>query len=169
LIYVVMGVTCCGKSTIGILLADKINAKFIDGDDFHSEENKSKMKQGIPLTDSDRIPWLNTISEQIKSFLQQKQKLVVSCSALKKAYRDILKQHCKSSQELVFVYLKGSKELIQKRMSERKGHFMNPKLVDSQFATLEEPSTPSENVVVIDIDHPTPEVVDQVFKQLQVS
>jgi len=167
LIYVVMGVTSCGKSTIGKLLAEKINATFIEGDDFHSEENKSKMKQGIPLTDQDRIPWLNAISEQIKLHLQTKQKAFVSCSALKKSYRDILRQDCKNPQELLFVYLKGSKELIQKRIEARKGHFMSKKLVESQFETLEEPDSSTENVVCANIDQTPEEIVAEILQKIQ--
>jgi hypothetical protein len=127
---VVMGVTGCGKTTVGIALADALSIEFIDSDVLHSEANKTKMSSGIPLTDSDREPWLQEVSKT----LQKHESVVVACSALKKSYRSTISAGAPSTK---FVHLSGTKELIFARLSERSHHFMPIGLLDSQFQTLE--------------------------------
>ena len=131
-----MGVTGSGKSTVGQMLAEKLGWEFYDADHFHPEENVAKMSSGIPLDDSDRIPWLKALATLISSSNSQGQSLVLACSALKKSYRKMLRD---SSDNVNFIYLRGSQELIGERLGARKGHFMNPALLSTQFAVLEEP------------------------------
>jgi len=127
---VVMGVTGCGKTTVGAALAEALGIEFIDSDDLHSEANKKKMSSGIPLTDSDREPWLQAVSKT----LQNHESIVVACSALKKSYRSTIIAGAPTTK---FIHLSGSKELIFARLSERSHHFMPIGLLDSQFQTLE--------------------------------
>jgi gluconokinase len=136
MIIVVMGVTGSGKSTIGKLLANCLSLPFFDADDFHSQENISKMSRGISLTDEDRYPWLQNLSKLLQS--HQTAGAVLACSALKENYRSLLRQGLK--EPIIWIYLEGSKELLLKRMKARKGHFMPQALLDSQLATLEKPS-----------------------------
>jgi len=140
---VVMGVSGSGKTTLGQGLSKKLSWPFFDADDFHPESNHKKLAAGIPLTDDDRAPWLQTLAELIRSHSEKGQSIVLACSALKGKYRNILRDGLK----VEFAYLKGSKELIAERLKTRKGHFMNPDLLDSQFATLEEP----HSALVLDI------------------
>jgi carbohydrate kinase (thermoresistant glucokinase family) len=136
MIIVVMGVTSSGKSTIGKLLAKRLSLPFIEGDEFHPEENIIKMGRGIPLNDEDRIPWLQTLSHELQ--LHEKNKgAVLACSALKESYRKILQQGL--NEKITWVYLDGSQELIKKRMEKRRNHFMPEALLQSQFSTLEKP------------------------------
>jgi gluconokinase len=137
MIMILMGVTGSGKTTIGQILSRDLGWEFHDGDSFHPSSNIAKMKQGIPLNDEDRLPWLLAIQEFMKQCLERNRNVIIACSALKKAYRDILMV---GSPGVYLVHLKGEIGLIRERMEARQGHFMNPKLVDSQFATLEEPS-----------------------------
>ena len=132
-----MGVSGSGKSTIGNLLAAKLGCAFLEGDTFHSAANKEKMASGIPLTDSDRLPWLETLSAAARGLASQGQTVVVACSALKSSYRDYF-----SFPELktIFIWLDGSRELIGERLKSRV-HFMNPALLESQFETLEAPKS----------------------------
>jgi gluconokinase len=132
-----MGVAGSGKSTIGKMLAAELRCKFLDGDTLHGPENIRKMTQGIPLTDADRGPWLAAIHAHILESFQQGESLVVACSALKQRYRDTLS----AAVPLVFVYLKGSPELIRTRLLERQHHFMKADMLASQFADLEEPTS----------------------------
>lgn len=149
---VVMGVSGCGKSTVGALLAQKLDAKFIDGDDLHPAENKAKMAAGIALNDEDRWPWLDKVGET----LQSDERVVVACSALKRKYRErILTQ----AKDAVFVHLSGSKEVLAERMNARQNHFMPASLLDSQLATLE-PLEFDEPGLVIDIDQPVEKIVE---------
>jgi gluconokinase len=136
MILILMGVTGSGKTTIGSKLARELGWEFHDGDNFHSSSNIAKMKQGIPLTDEDRLPWLLAIQEFMKQCLKRGRNVIIACSALKKEYRKLLLM---GEPGVQFVHLKGSIDIIRDRMEKRKGHYMNPKLVDSQFATLEEP------------------------------
>jgi gluconokinase len=154
MIIVVMGVTASGKSTVGKRLALELGWRFLEGDDFHSPENIEKLRQGKPLSDEDRKPWLEAIREAIRAAIEQGENTVVSCSALKETYRRMLQV----SEEMIFVYLKATISLIQERLKRRAGHFMNPNLIQSQFDTLEEPKkaleidaglTPAEIVQVI--------------------
>lgn len=134
-LFVVMGVSGCGKSTIGTLLAAEFNIPFFDGDDYHSKENVAKMSAKIPLTDEDREGWLKSLNHLAREYNDKG--AVIACSALKQTYRDILSMEIETQME--FVYLKGSKQQIVSRLEQRKGHFMPVELLDSQFNTLEAP------------------------------
>lgn len=129
-----MGVSGCGKSTIGKLLAERLQIPFYDADDFHPITNKERMANGIPLTDEDRLPWLNAIWEQMKIWTLQ-EGAVLACSALKESYRELLNKDLK----VQWIFLDGNYELIRNRLNERANHFFDPKLLLSQFDTLEVP------------------------------
>jgi gluconokinase len=149
---IVMGVSGCGKSTIGRLLAERLDCPFYDGDDFHPAANIAKMSQGIPLNDEDRAGWLAALADLIRSSLQKGESGVLACSALKQRYRDQLRV---DDKQVKFVYLKGSYELIKARMLARPGHYMKPGMLDSQFATLEEPV----DAVAVSIENSPQEIV----------
>jgi gluconokinase len=144
-VLVLMGVSGCGKSTTGALLAGRLGWPFRDADSFHPPANIEKMSRGTPLTDEDRAPWLNAIASWIDGRLAAGEPGIVSCSALKRAYRDVIVGGRKGVR---LVYLKGEKELIANRMAARLDHFMPPALLDSQFATLEEPGADERPLVV---------------------
>src|SRR3954464_8158269 len=136
MVIILMGVTGSGKTTIGRLLSKQLGWKYADADDFHSAANVEKMRSGIPLNDEDRRPWLETLRQLIRKGLEHDENIVLACSALKESYRDYLVL----DDRVHLVYLKGDYETIRKRLNERHGHYMNPKLLDSQFDTLEEPT-----------------------------
>jgi carbohydrate kinase (thermoresistant glucokinase family) len=142
-IVIVMGVTGCGKSTVGVMLADACGWEFHDADDFHPAQNVAKMKSGTPLGDDDRWPWLDCLNDVLLDRERQGKNLVLACSALKQVYRDRLAGGCAAAR---FVFLDGEMELIRARLAARQGHYMNPKLLDSQFAILERP----ENALRLD-------------------
>jgi carbohydrate kinase (thermoresistant glucokinase family) len=146
-IVVVMGVSGSGKSTVAALLAAALGCQFQEGDDLHPPENVEKMRGGTPLTDADRIPWLHKIAEEIDGWCARSQCGVLTCSALKRSYRDII---IGDRGDVVLVYLKGSHDLIHRRMAARHEHYMPIALLDSQFATLEEP-TPDEHPIILDV------------------
>ncbi|GGE00049.1 MULTISPECIES: gluconokinase [Rhizobium] len=146
---IVMGVSGCGKSSVGEKLAEALHLAFVEGDALHPAANVEKMSKGIPLTDEDRMPWLDLIGEDMQASLDKSEGIIVSCSALKRVYRDRLRAAVGGN--LFFVYLEGSKALLTKRMGERKGHFMPVSLLESQLATLEVP-TGEPGVVTVDID-----------------
>ncbi len=152
-LIVVMGVAGSGKTTIASGLAETLGVPFVEGDSLHPIANVKKMAGGIPLTDDDRWPWLEAIGARIEVERVTGHGVVVSCSALRHAYRDCLRKQVHGTVQ--FILLDGSRELIGDRMQQRKGHFMPPALLDSQFATLEKP-TPDEHAVVLDISHPVP-------------
>ena len=158
MIIVVMGVSGSGKTTIGAMLADAIHCPFLEGDSLHSKENIEKMSHGIPLTDSDRAPWLTAIRTHILKFFKRGQSLVVACSALEQQYREVLDDGI----PITWVYLKGSEELIRSRMKHRTRHFMKANMLPSQFDALEEPS----DAVVVDISLPPSAIVAQILAQL---
>jgi carbohydrate kinase (thermoresistant glucokinase family) len=152
---VLMGVTGCGKTTVGIALAKTLGIEFIDSDDLHSESNKKKMSSGTPLTDADREPWLQEVSKT----LQKHESIVVACSALKKSYRSTILAGAPTTK---FIHLSGSRELIFARLSERSHHFMPIGLLDSQFQTLE-PLDHTETGKVFEISQPVDEIVNEVI------
>ena len=148
---VVMGVSGCGKSSVGIALAEALGARFIDGDDLHPEANKAKMGAGIPLDDSDRWPWLDLVGQELAAGSAT----VIACSALKRAYRDRIRT---AAPNTFFVHLDGSREILAQRLGARTGHFMPVTLLDSQLAILE-PLGSDEASVVIDIDQPITQII----------
>ncbi|MDF0695216.1 gluconokinase [Rhizobium sp. MC63] len=146
---IVMGVSGCGKSSVGEKLAEALHLAFVEGDALHPASNVEKMSKGIPLTDEDRMPWLDLIAKRMHASLEKGEGIIVSCSALKRIYRERLRGA--AGGNLFFIYLEGSKALLTKRMGERKGHFMPVSLLESQLATLEVP-TGEQGVVTVDID-----------------
>ncbi|HVK27413.1 MAG TPA: gluconokinase [Nocardioides sp.] len=160
-LLVVMGVSGSGKSTVGAALAQRLGVPFEDADDLHPPANIAKMSAGIPLDDDDRHPWLETIGAWLAA--HDGHGGVVSCSALKRAYRDQLRAH---AARAVFVHLHGTREVIARRQASRPGHFMPASLLDSQFDTLE-PLAEDEAGVVIDVDQ-TVDVIVQQYVDLRV-
>jgi gluconokinase len=161
-VLVVMGVSGSGKSTIALMLAHRLNWIFEEGDWFHPPSNIEKMHRGEPLTDEDRWPWLEGIAAWIDATRHAGNHGTVACSALKRAYRDIL---VGERPDVRIIYLKGERDLIARRLAARNGHFMPPALLDSQFATLEEPQ-PDEHPIVVSIAPHPREVVEQIVKRL---
>ncbi len=147
-LYVVMGVTGSGKSTVGATLAHSLGVDFVEGDDYHPIENVRRMASGIPLTDEDRADWLMTLAELIRKAKDSNKGIVLACSALKLSYRDVLRG---AAPELRFVFLKGSESLIAKRVAARRGHFMPASLLESQLSILEEPAA-DEDVWTCDVN-----------------
>jgi len=154
-LYVIMGVSGSGKSLIGAMLARALDIDFVEGDDLHPPDNVKRMAAGIPLTDENRRGWLNRIADRLGDAKRSGIGLVVSCSALKRIYRDLLRSV--GSADVRFVYLAGSRALLAERMANRRGHFMPAALLDSQLAILEEPS-PDEHAWVCDI-RDTPDII----------
>ncbi len=152
---VVMGVCGCGKSTLATKLAETLGGSFIEGDELHSDQNVAKMASGQPLNDEDRWPWLAEIGRTLSKDVDQRGRSFAACSALKKSYRDHIRQSCEHA--VIFLYLKGEKSLIEHRMSQRKNHYMPTSLIESQFAILEEPQD-EEQVIPISIDQ-TPDAI----------
>ena len=161
MIIVLMGVSGSGKTTIGTLLAERLHTVFADADSYHSPANKAKMAAGQPLNDADRQPWLETLNALLRSWFDGKEGGVLACSALKDNYRKTL-VHELPPGAVVFVLLDGSKELISERLAERQNHYMNPKLLDSQLATLE---PPADALRVVN-DRAPEDVVNEIMKHL---
>ena len=157
--WVVMGVSGCGKSTIGQALASATGVPFVEGDQFHSPSNVAKMSKGVALTDEDRSDWLHTLQRQIGSAQAEGQGLVLSCSALKRRYRDLLR---KGDSQLHFAHLSGPRELIEGRMQARVGHYMPTSLLDSQLRDLE-PLQADEAGVVLNIGAPPEQLVAHIL------
>ena len=153
-----MGVSGAGKTTVGKMLSEKIPCEFYDADHFHSKENIEKMRKEIPLNDADREPWLLSIRNLIE---KQNSNIVIACSALKQSYRDILNIPDKN---VVFVYLKGEKKLLRKRLLNRKGHYAGPNLLDSQFETLEEP----EDALTFSIVNEPEAIIEDIIKTFKL-
>ena len=160
LIIVVIGVAGSGKTTVGTMLADTMKCRFLEGDSLHSKENIDKMSQGVPLTDSDRAPWLSSIHARIVTASERGQALVVGCSALKQEYRNVLAE----GVPITWVYLRGSLELIRARLKQRQGHFMKADMLESQFAALEEPT----DAIVVDLSAPPGAIVREILARLGV-
>jgi gluconokinase len=159
-VLVVMGVSGSGKTTIGQALARRLNFEFIEGDEFHSRANREKMHAGIPLTDDDRKPWLEALRSRMAKMQARKGNAVVTCSALRQSYREVL-----AMPGVKFIYLKVSDAVVRARLAKRRGHFFNPALLESQFATLEEP----RDAVVVDADLPDLEVTQQIVRALSAA
>lgn len=149
---VLMGVAGSGKSAVGAVLAERLHATYLDGDDLHPPANIAKMSRGEPLTDEDRWPWLMLVGQRLAN---PDGILIVGCSALKRRYRDLIRKE--AGAPVIFVHLSGTKELIAKRMGARSGHFMPASLVDSQFAALEPPAADEAAITVNTGD--TPEII----------
>jgi gluconokinase len=158
MIVIVMGVTGAGKTSVGRLLAEQLGWEFADADDFHPPSNVEKIRSGIALTDADRQPWLTRLRAAIAQWIADGRNVVLACSALKRSYR----QELEAGPEVRFVYLKGSAELIEARLRERRGHFADEQILASQFADLEEP----ESEVTVEIASPPPEIVAEIRKKL---
>jgi gluconokinase len=154
-----MGVSGSGKSTVGWALSQRLGWPFFDGDDFHSEENVSKMARGIALTDADRKPWLDRLSELISKNVNDGRSVVVACSALKRAYRDRLRE---AAKDILIAYLQGDYILISRRMRERPDHLMKTDMLRSQLASLEEP----DNALTINSDQDVNVIVDELIKRI---
>ena len=158
MIVVVMGVTGAGKTTIGRLLAQQLGWEFTDADSFHSPASVEKIRQGIPLDDADRAPWLKSLRQAMEQWVAEGRNMVLACSALKKSYRHELYL----GSEVKFVYLKGSYDLIYQRLRARHGHFASEKILASQFAALEEP----DDTVTVVIDQPAEAIVAEIRRGL---
>ena len=161
---VVMGVSGSGKSTIAKKLAERLGWVFEDGDRFHPASNVAKMSAGQPLTDEDRWPWLQAIADEIDRVCKAGERAVIACSALKQAYRDVLVH---GRRDVRIVFLSGTQALIADRLARRKGHFMPPGLLDSQFRTLEPPEK-SEHPVTVSIDASVETIVEDIARQLKL-
>jgi len=153
-----MGVSGAGKTTVGQLLASELEWDFVDADDYHPPENVEKMRNGIPLTDADRAPWIETLRTLIANWIAAEKNTVLACSALKQAYRERL--HV--SPEVQVVYLKGTPQTLRQRLHARRGHFMTERMLDSQLAALEAP----QDAVTVDADRSPAEIVTEIQSRL---
>jgi gluconokinase len=160
-VLVVMGVSGCGKTVVGRRVAEVWRAGFEDADDWHTPEAVARMAAGHPLTDEDRAPWLQRLREKIIAATPPGGRMVLACSALRRRYRDALRE---GQEGVQFVYLSGSQELIAARMAARTGHYMPASLLDSQFAALEVPG--AEEALTVDIDQPPEGVVEEIVRLL---
>lgn len=158
---VLMGVSGSGKTSVGLRLSEILGWRFFDGDDLHPRENIVKMTSGIPLNDDDRSAWLESLHDLIEGQLNEGYSILVACSALKRKYRDQLR---KGNPGLTFVYLKGDYELIFSRMEGRKTHYMDSRMLQSQFDDLEEP----KQAIVINIDQNVESIVIQILQNLDL-
>lgn len=156
--FILMGVSSTGKTSVGTAVAQKLGLKLIDGDDLHPRADIVKMASGTPLNDDDRRPWLERINDAAFSLEQKSEKGIIVCSALKKKYRDQIRE---GNADVKFLFLNGSFELVLERMKQRKGHFMKPEMLQSQFNTLEIPQANEPDVIFIDIDGSFEEVVER--------
>ena len=160
MVIIVMGVTAAGKTTVGQALAAELRWKFVDADSYHSVANVAKMHAGIALSDPDREPWLNSLHNAISGWLAANENVVLACSALKETYRRRLLM----APQVKLIYLRASRQLVAARLAERKNHYMNPSLIDSQFATLEEPL----DAVTVDASLPTEQIVTKIRQALRL-
>lgn len=162
-LIVIMGVAGCGKSTLGTALATALGCPFIEGDDYHSPTARAKMQAGTPLTDTDRRPWLETLTKAAAESAQTHSRAVVACSALKQSYREHIVQT--ANQPIAFIYLHCDRQTATDRIKKRSGHFMPTALIESQFAALE-PPTKRENALTIAAETPTDAAVQHTVQAL---
>lgn len=162
--FILMGVSSTGKTSVGTAVAQKLGLKLIDGDDLHPRANIVKMASGTPLNDDDRRPWLERINDAAFSLEQKSEKGIIVCSALKKKYRDQIRA---GNADVKFLFLNGSFELVLERMKQRKGHFMKPEMLQSQFNTLEIPQADEPDVIFIDIDGSFEEVLERCVEAIK--
>lgn len=160
-ILIVMGVSGSGKSTVGRLLAQELGWQYLEGDDFHPPANVEKMRSGTPLTDEDRLPWLDALRDLVRDALKRNRHLVVTCSALKQKYRQRL---AVDESKVVYIYLKGDFELIANRLKGRKGHFMPETLLKSQFEAMEEP----KDAITVDVALSPRDIVDRIKNSIEL-
>jgi gluconokinase len=160
MVILLMGVSGSGKTTVGRLLASQLGWEFADGDDYHPAANIEKMRSGIPLTDAERAPWIETLQALIAGWVSAQRNAILACSALKRTYREILR----FGQDVKVVYLKGTPQLLQQRLHARVGHFMTERMIQSQLATLEEPQ--DEDAIVVDIDQSPVGIVAEIRARL---
>ena len=158
MVIILMGVTASGKTTVGRLLASVLGYHFYDADDFHPRANIDKMRHGMPLDDADRRPWLETLRDLVRRCVDEHTDAVLACSALKESYQ----QYLRVDPQVRLVYLKADQDLIRQRLLQRQGHFMNPHLLESQFATLEEP----EQSLWVDASRGPEEIVNAIRQHL---
>jgi gluconokinase len=159
MILLVMGVAGSGKTTVGRMLAERLGWGYLEADDFHSPANKEKMHRGIPLTDADRLPWLETIHAELLAQNAVGKNVVLACSALREEYRKILIV----GLQVKLVYLRGSRELIAGRLRQRTHHFAGEAILDDQFAVLEEP----RDAVVVDVTAPPEEIAEEILRKIR--
>jgi gluconokinase len=164
-VLVLMGVSGCGKTTVAAILAGRLGWPFEEGDALHPQANLEKMAAGRPLTDADRWPWLARVADWIDGRLDAEETGLITCSALKRSYRDLINRR---GSGLLFVFLAGSKETIAARLAARQGHFMRASLLDSQFADLEEP-TADEPAIRVDIRPPVAEIAEKIVEDLRLA
>ena len=162
--FILMGVSSTGKTSVGTEVARRLGIKSIDGDDLHPRANIIKMGQGYPLNDADRAPWLERIRDAAFSLEQKSEVGIIVCSALKKKYRDLIRE---GNDSVNFLFLHGSFELVLQRMKQRKGHYMKAEMLKSQFETLEIPQADEPDVIQIDIDGTFDEVVERCVNALK--
>jgi gluconokinase len=162
-VVIVFGVSGAGKTTVGKLLAHELGWRFCEADDFHSQGNIRKMRRGVPLTEEDRKPWLERLRGVIRQSVGAGENMVLACSALKKSYRDYLRV----SPKVSLIYLRGDYALIDNQLRRRRGHFMNPGLLGSQLADLEEPE-PEEGALVIELGRSPIELVEEIRAKLNL-
>ncbi|WAK03934.1 gluconokinase [Methylobacter sp. YRD-M1] len=160
-VLIIAGVSGAGKTTVGKALAERLNWRYIEGDDFHPAANVAKMQRGEPLNDADREPWLRRLREEIKTCLDQGERAVLACSALKESYRARLRP---DPERVHFVFLTGSYETLHRRLAQRRDHFMGPDLLTSQLETLDLP----EGGLIVDIDQPVDAIVDAIMADLSL-
>lgn len=160
---VVMGVSGTGKSTVGAAIAQRLGMRYIEGDQYHSAVNLRKMAAGMPLTDEDRRDWLLTLQSHLRKAREADESVVLSCSALKRAYRDLLRA---ADPHVCFIHLTGSRDAIAARMHQRTGHFMPPALLDSQLRDLEPPG-PDEHAFSFDMEMPLEVLLEQIERSLR--
>ena len=164
MIVIIFGVSGVGKTTIGKLLAEELGRRFFEADDFHPRANIDKMQRGIPLTDEDRWPWLDSLRDAIERSVAAGENAVLGCSALKRKYRE----HLRVSSDVTLVFLHGDYALIEKQLRNRRGHFMNPALLRSQFADLEEPQR-DESVLTIELGRTPQKLVQEIKTKLHLA